>query len=137
MYTFLALAGTIPFLFSAFVLTAGFNPLFWGSIEVFLTSYTLIIGAFMAGVHWGHHLDKAPKQLAIFSNLIALSFWFAYLLLPFKFFLYAAILLFLFLLLIDRSLLEKQIIDMKYFYTRCAASLIVVLSLLISAIKYE
>ncbi|WP_420546672.1 DUF3429 domain-containing protein [Curvivirga sp.] len=131
-------AGIIPFILCTYsiVLESSFswNPL---STEQILTTYTLLIGSFMAGVHWGQHLsDDAyrPITLAIVSNLVTLTFWFALLTSTLKIFLIISAFLFMLLLVIDFFLILNNIITRRYYLHRTIVTLAVVTNLLTSSL---
>ena len=131
-------AGTLPFLLSLLCILIEIKlPFDWMSVDRILTSYSLLIASFMAGVHWGQHLSEPSDwqhTLAFTSNAIALSAWFIYLLLPLSTQLFGFALIFLSLLAIDYKLFQAKILTYHYFYNRRNVTLIVVCSLLISGL---
>ncbi len=138
LYPYLAYAGTLPFIACASYLL--FNKVQFpilGSIEKVLSVYALVIASFLAGAHWGQHLHldgKWSRILPISSNIIVVTLWLAFLMLPFKILLSLFIAAFFLLLLIDYYLFKKNVITLSYFKTRCYATAIVILTLIISRI---
>jgi hypothetical protein len=134
----LTYVGTLPFVLSALCLILNIRTIpFLGDISHLLNVYGLVIASFMAGSHWGQHLsltDKWTVYLPALSNINAVLLWLSFILFPVKVFLYVLGLSFLTLLLIDKILFQEGHISSAYFRTRCIATLIVVLSLLISGI---
>ena len=134
LYSWLAYAGTLPFVLGAGCLAAGIDTLpLVGSAERVLSVYALVIGCFMAGSHWGQHLHvRQPPwtiALAIASNCSALALWIAFVLLPPLWLLAAALVNFLALLALDWRLRRANWIDSCYWRTRVGATAIVALSL--------
>ena len=96
-------------------------------------AYGAVIAAFIAGIHWAVHLffgDKAPVNLLISSNVLALAAWGALLLPagpgPFR----LLVLVFLALVLIDRRLYRAELIPDWFYRLRLQASAAVSLCLL-------
>ena len=102
------------------------------SLETILRPYALLIGAFMAGVHWGQHLPHAPaspKLMALFSNTVTLGFWFGFLLLPLHAYLLTSAGLFIVILMIDLWLARRRLLDKSYATHRVLVTGLVVASL--------
>jgi Protein of unknown function (DUF3429) len=134
----LAFAGALPFVASALLLWAGHNTLpVLGSVSNLAASYGLLILAFMAGVQWGQRLVGIETSLNLFliSNAIALSGWFAYLLLSQRLFFASLAVLFAVLLMIDKRLAAEGHLSADYIRTRTVVSALVVLSLAVIALK--
>lgn len=131
----LVVGGMIPFLVSAGLLIAGVNTVpVLGAVSNILSSYAVVIASFMAGAHWGQHLDFRGKwavRLPIFSNLTAVGVWLVFLLCPFReqLFLYAGV--FALLLWVDQKLYVIGFIRRDYFSLRCVATGVVVTTLLV------
>ena len=96
-------------------------------------AYGAVIAAFIAGIHWAVHLffgDKAPLNLLISSNVLALAAWAALLLPagpgPFR----LLVVVFLALVLIDRRLHRADLIPEWFYLLRLQASAAVSLCLL-------
>ena len=96
-------------------------------------AYGAVIAAFIAGIHWAVHLffgDKAPVNLLISSNVLALAAWGALLLPagsgPFR----LLVVVFLALVLIDRRLHRAELIPDWFYRLRLQASAAVSLCLL-------
>lgn len=136
--TWLAFAGALPFMIGALCLASGISTLpVLGSVDTILSTYALVILSFMAGSHWGQHLEMAgiwSIRLPLLSNAVALLGWIGFLVLPFKplAVLFSAV--FLVLLLIDRSLFRQDLIDAGYYRIRKWVTAVVVLALLCSGI---
>lgn len=96
-------------------------------------AYAAVIAAFIAGIHWAVHLffgDRAPMNLLVSSNVLALAAWGALLLpagpWPFR----LLIPVFLALVLIDRRLARAGLIPAWFYRLRLQASAAVTLCLL-------
>jgi hypothetical protein len=135
---YLAYAGALPFLICAVLLVFNIPTIpFLGNIQQILSVYALVIAAFIAGSHWGLHLDVNDKwgiYLPKLSNLIAILLWIGFLVLPFKLLLLTFIITFLVLLGIDQKLLRHDLISTRYFHMRCLVTVIVISTLIISGI---
>ncbi len=136
--TYFTYAGSLPFVICALLLVVDFNhiPIF-GSVEKIISIYGLAISSFVAGSHWGQHLNLKNKwsyYLPISSNVNVILLWLSYLLLSPRVFLIVLIISFFVLLIIDRKMFYEKIITKEYFRTRLIVSLIVNLSLIISNI---
>ena len=125
--------GTVPFLACASLMQHGDVQMPLGlSLETVLSSYALLIGAFMAGVHWGQHLQPppvAPELLALFSNIVTLGFWFGFLLLPFPAYLLTSAGLFVMILMFDLWLARRRLLESSYSMHRVLVTGLVVVSL--------
>ena len=134
MYT-----GTIPFIFSSVLFGMSIHELpLLGSVEKILSVYALVILSFLAGSHWGQHLQIKKGQwnlyLSILSNGIAVVLWLGFLLFSFKILMVIFAVTFLVLLIIDHRLFQMDLINRHYFQTRFFVSLIVIMSLLVSGV---
>ena len=84
---YLTFAGAIPFVACAFLLMMNVVTVpILGSVVDILSAYGLVIASFMAGAHWGNHLDLADDnkwaiRLPLYSNVIALGLWLGFLIL--------------------------------------------------------
>ena len=139
IYPYLAYSGAIPFIFCAISLWSNTESIpFLGSVEKLLSAYGLLISSFLAGAHWGQHLNlqvgSLRHTLAILSNVVAISLWIAYLVLPFNILIMVFAGVFTALLFIDYRLFQLKVITPHYFRTRCLVSTIVIASLIISGI---
>ena len=136
LFQLLALAGTIPFIFCSLLLIAGIQSLpLVGPVDHMLSTYGLVISAFMAGSHWGQHLNLNNEwkfYLPLFSNLAAVALWLGFIILSSQQFLVALIFIFAVLLLVDNKLFRAAIITVQYYRTRRLVTSIVVASLMIS-----
>jgi len=99
-----------------------------------------VIASFMAGAHWGNHLDLADDnkwaiRLPLYSNVIALGLWLGFLILSPSSFIWLLVIGFISLLVIDYSLHRAQIISHAYFKVRQYVTAIVVISLVIAALQ--
>ncbi len=138
---YLTFAGTIPFVACAFLLMVDVVtvPIF-GSVVDVLSAYGLVIASFMAGAHWGNHLDLADDnkwaiRLPLYSNVIALGLWLGFLILSASSFVWLLVIGFISLLVIDYNLHRAQIISHAYFKVRQYVTAIVVISLVIAALQ--
>ena len=134
---YLVYAGSLPFIIlTAFLLfDAEFVPYLGETINI-LATYGLIISVFLAGVHWGQYLasvDGSPIYLPIISNIIAVFVWVAYLSMPIYVYLISLIFVFILLLTIDFRLAKIDQISQSYFRLRLRITMIVLISLAVSA----
>ncbi len=137
-YPVLTYAGTLPFIFCTlcFIFNIQTVPVL-GQVNQILGTYSIIISSFIAGSHWGIHLnlsDKWEVYLPIFSNINAVFIWISFIIFPFKVLLIILVISFFALLLIDLNLFKKDLISRKYFHTRSLVTLIVTTNLIISGI---
>lgn len=130
-------SGIIPFIGISLLMVSGLQIAYVQvSNEIFLSSYTLLIGSFMAGVHWGQGLDGNDSNfaaLSLLSNLVTLAFWGAFLFLPYAIFLTTAALLFALLLLIDVILYRSDRLCPRYFRHRLIVTSCVMGALFVAA----
>ena len=138
---YLTFAGTLPFIACAVLITIGIKAIpILGEVTRILAVYGLVIATFMAGAQWGNHLSLTDDnswavKLPILSNIIALALWLGFLTLATANFIWLLIFSFISLLIIDYGLNNAQIIDDKYFTVRKYVSLIVVITLIVSAVQ--
>ena len=138
---YLTFAGAIPFVACAFLLMMNVVTVpILGSVVDILSAYGLVIASFMAGAHWGNHLDLADDnkwaiRLPLYSNVIALGLWLGFLILSASSFIWLLVIGFISLLIIDYSLHRAQIINHTYFKVRQYVTAIVVISLVIAALQ--
>ncbi len=137
-YPVLTYAGTLPFIFCTlcFIFNIQTVPVL-GQVNQILGTYSIIISSFIAGSHWGIHLnlsDKWEVYLPIFSNINAVFIWISFIIFPFKVLLIILVISFFALLLIDLNLFKGDLISRKYFHTRSLVTLIVTTNLIISGI---
>lgn len=138
---YLTFVGAIPFVACAFLLMIDvFTVPMLGSVVDILSAYGLVIASFMAGAHWGNHLDLADDnkwaiRLPLYSNIIALGLWLGFLILSAIGFIWLLVIGFISLLVIDYSLHRAQIISYIYFKVRQYVTAIVVVSLVIAALQ--
>lgn len=136
LYMWLAYAGALPFIFCAVLITAGYSHAYMvGELSTIISSYSLVIVVFMAGIYWGLHFSQnhvTTINLLLISNIIAILTWLAYLIInmPLTLLMYSAV--FVLLLIIDYRLLRYNLISKEYFSTRCIVSAVVISCLLIS-----
>lgn len=126
----LTFAGVLPFLAAFILLLVGENEIpFLGKTDAVISAYALVIVSFMAGSHWGLHFNLSNTYriyVPVLSNVFALLGWFAFLILPFAFFMIKCASLFCILLLIDTILLKEKVISRRYFQTRVLVTVLVV-----------
>ncbi|MCG3841238.1 DUF3429 domain-containing protein [Psychrobacter sp. Ps1] len=138
---YLTFVGAIPFVACAFLLMIDVVTVsMLGSVVDILSAYGLVIASFMAGAHWGNHLDLADNnkwaiRLPLYSNIIALGLWLGFLTLSASSFIWLLVIGFISLLVIDYSLHRAQIISYIYFKVRQYVTAIVVVSLVIAALQ--
>jgi hypothetical protein len=104
-----------------------------GSVEKILFFYGLVIISFLAGTHWGMHFtikETWRDYLALLSNAIVITVWLFALLFSLKIMIITYIVFFLLLLIIDKKLLQSNVINASYFQIRCIATTIVVITLI-------
>lgn len=123
--------GAFPFVGSAILMFGFGEATFLGqSLQRIAESYTLLIGSFMAGVHWGQHLEMrfSPRSImALSSNLITLGFWFSYLFLPFSTFVIFACALFVLIFVLDAI---NETLQARYVLNRGIVTSLVCISLI-------
>ena len=135
----LTYAGAFPFVFFAICILFDIRnlPLF-GNVIHSTTIYGLIIASFMAGAHWGQqlYLKSKPKLLLqVSSNINAIVLWIGYLNLYSKSCIFILILSFYISVKVDYLLYQNALIKREYFiFTRIPATIIVIVSLLITRI---
>lgn len=129
----LTLAGTAPFIFAASALAGGDAqlPIVALDSQLWLSSYTLLIVSFMAGTLWSSQSDC--RRVALLSNVIALCSWASYLWLPVADQYRLAVVLFGWLLWFDWQRRQQAAISHHYWQSRCMASAIVAVALLVAA----
>lgn len=137
-YTVLIYAGALPFVLAATSMLMGYYEFpYLGSISMAITSYGLLIAAFIAGSHWGLYKLSSAKQLPNFfisSNLIALVAISGFLLLPSAYFLFVLIGLFIWLLLLEKDFYRVGVISFHYLKIRIIVSSVVIVSLFLCAV---
>lgn len=135
LYTYLALAGTLPFVACAILPLVGMESIpLLGALDAVASSYGLAIICFLAGAHWGTYLaGKAGRRFNLFviSNAIFLAVWFAFIGAGVRWAIATQIAALLLLLYIDYRLREAAVISDRYFSVRSVATLIAVVSLLV------
>lgn len=138
---YLTFAGTIPFIACAVFITMGIDAIrILGTTAHVLSVYGLVIASFMAGAHWGNHLNLTDNnpwavKLPVFSNIIALGLWLGFLSLSTVGFIWLLVIGFISLLMIDYTLHRVNIINHEYFKVRKYVTLIVIVALIISAVQ--
>jgi hypothetical protein len=138
IYPYLTYAGAVPFVFCAVCLAINIQSLpILGSVSEVLSVYTLVIASFLAGSHWGQHLQLTGewnRSLPIVSNVVAVVLWLSFLVFPLKALLIICGVAFVTLLLIDLKLFQMKLMTQNYFQTRCIVTVIVVSSIVISGV---
>ena len=129
--------GALPFIAGALLSLLSIDTLPWvGSVVHIVSVYALVISVFMAGILWGVTLqlqeNNANSQINfLISNLLTLTVWFVYLTYPDSIaFLLTTAVVFLWLLMFDVKLFQRQYISKSYYQARKGVSAIVILSLL-------
>ena len=129
--------GALPFIAGALLSLLSIDTLPWlGSVVHIVSVYALVISVFMAGILWGVTLqlqeNNANSQINfLISNLLTLTVWFVYLTYPDSIaFLLTTAVVFLWLLMFDVKLFQRQYISKSYYQARKWVSVIVILSLL-------
>ena len=133
--TVLTYSGTLPFILATIGLF--YNPLGLAlDYHNLVLSYGAVITSFIAGIHWGSYLTKSCSlNLFIHSNLVALAAWCAFLTSVHN----GTLILigcFIYLLFLDRHLLQANHIESWFFRVRLRASIIVILALTISLFPF-
>lgn len=131
--------GLLPFFFLSSYIIIFPNPIIINSYAISLfKSYGMIIAIFLSGCHWGQQLSMTgitAFNLAIISNALTIFTWLSYSFLPDKYFLLLLVSVFSLLLLIDKYLFSKSIINKNYFKTRFYVTICVNLMLLIIMVR--
>lgn len=139
LYPYLTLAGTIPFILTAVLMLLGTPALpILGNLSDLMSIYAIVIACFMAGSYWGLHLNRKDGwalYLPLFSNIIALLMFFAYLLMPVFAFASLSIAAFVLMLLLDVELKNRAIIHSHYLIWRVVATVLASASLVVLALK--
>lgn len=130
----LTYSGIIPFLFLGMAVALHVSGL---DYSLALFAYGAVIISFLCGIHWAVFLffsQKCSRNLLLHSNVITLLGWLS--VLPFKPHLTFSlqILIFIYLMILDRELYRNKIIPSWFFQLRLNATLIVVLILIITAL---
>lgn len=136
IYPFFTYAGAIPFTIGAAFLVFGVEtfPIIGDTKQAF-SIYALMIATFMAGIHWGQDLqlrDQTGVYLPVVSNVIVVSLWFAFLILPFKTLLFTFVTAFTVILVVDRKLFRLEYISAPYFRMRCYMTAVVIGTLVLT-----
>ena len=138
VYPYLALAGTIPFAFCATSLVLGVEDFpVLGSVDHVLSSYALVISVFLAGSHWGFHLDiQTPWSLwlALVSNSVVVALWVGFLTLSPLALLATFAAAFALLVLVDYRLYRNDVLSLGYIRVRGLATAIVLSALAVSGL---
>jgi hypothetical protein len=128
----LTYAGTLPLVIAAAGLIVGrLDP---NLVVVVASTYSAMIVAFLAGIHWACYLffaERCSYNLLITSNIVALLAWLSLLIPHQQFLLGLQILCFLFVLLLDDKLRRADILPSWFYALRRNATVIVVVSLFI------
>lgn len=138
---YLTFLGAIPFVICAICITMDIDAIrVLGKTTDVLSVYGLVIASFMAGAHWGNHLGLTEDNpwalmLPILSNIVALTLWLGFLILPVVGFIWLLVIGFISLLMIDYGLYHAQIITYQYVIVRKYVTMIVVVSLIIAALQ--
>jgi hypothetical protein len=135
LFTSLAFAGALPFVFAALLSVVGISALpVFGDVTIIASSYALAIICFLAGTHWAFQLLRAsdtPYDLFISSNVAVVLVWFAYLFLSIEWVLVVQAIAFAALLAVDFHLRGTGLLTDRYFRARIIATTAAVLSLAI------
>ena len=130
--------GALPFIAGALLSLLSIDTLpLLGSVVHIVSVYALVISVFMAGILWGVTLqlqeNNTNSQINfLISNILTLTVWFVYLIYPDSIaFLLTTAVIFLWLLMLDTKLVQRQHISKSYYQARKWVSAIVILSLLI------
>jgi hypothetical protein len=128
----LAFAGALPFM--AAIGLVAFN---WQADRAitFALTYGAVIIAFLSGIHWAVFLFRpveCPQNLFVISNVTALIGWFAIALPSWLCFLVQSA-CFLYLLMIDRSLVRADLLPDWFWKLRCRITSVVAVSLIVLA----
>lgn len=132
---YLTYAGALPFIACTGlkIFDIDYVPLF-GSVEMIINSYGLLIASFVNGAHWGQHVivsRQLGKYLAICSNANVIALWVLFLLIPRDLFYIPLIISFILTAMVEKELYAKKIINKDYLQLRTTVTSIVCVSLLI------
>ncbi len=139
LYSFLALAGTLPFIAGAVAISTGyaFLPII-GATVIAVSLYGLVILSFMAGTQWGmFFIAPHPRRawLLLWSNFVALAGWCLFLFFPPALYIVGLIVLFSGMLLVDFYLQNLEITSRAYLGLRITATIITLLALFAMALN--
>ncbi|MDA9909771.1 DUF3429 domain-containing protein [Gammaproteobacteria bacterium] len=129
-------AGSLPFIAGAMFMLAGIQSLpLLGDVVNSMATYGLVISVFLTGIHWGQELSlgRAVPGLFIASNIIALTLWIGWLVLPEVYFLPFLTIPLLVILAIDHNLFKLGVVDNLYFRSRIIITVIVIFCLFVTA----
>ena len=139
IFPYLTYAGAIPFALGAIFLSLDIEdipPL--GTVENILSVYGAMIASFMAGAHWGQHLQIKGRfghfYLPVVSNGIVLVLWFSFLMLSFKMFMAMLVVGFVALFAVDYYLSQINVIANHYLKTRFYVTMVVVVCLAVAGV---
>ena len=125
---FLTYAGTLPFF--GVVIICSVKPNFLGiNYEYLILTYGAVIVSFIAGIHWGIYLFKNTSvNLFVHSNFITLLAW-CLVIIKDPLSPLGLIFCFLYLLFIDKKLLQEGILVPWFVSLRIKTSALVILAL--------
>ncbi|MGI9291495.1 MAG: DUF3429 domain-containing protein [Gammaproteobacteria bacterium] len=136
LYNRLAWAGTLPFAACALLVALGVPAIDGlGSWPVIAAGYGLAIASFMAGVHWGIYLQQSatiPLNLLVISNIVTVTVWLSFVLLPVVISLTVTATAFVLLLLVDLRLGRIGVLSPEYITLRRNVTTVVLVLLAIT-----
>jgi hypothetical protein len=132
--TALVIIGTVPFVFFTLALAGVAYPIqFPATPALMLHGYAVIIGSFVAGLHWGIHFCKRTSgNVYLSSSFVALLLWCSMWAAGTRMGLAILLLAFVLLWLIEYRLSVQRVTTAWFWKLRCAVSIVVVLCLAIA-----
>jgi hypothetical protein len=134
--TSLVVIGTLPFLvFAVLVIAGGQLPALSAAPALLLHTYSVIMGSFVAGLHWGIHFCKRTgDNVYLYSSFVALLLWCSMLAAGSALGLALALLGFLLLWYEEYRLSVQRVTTAWFWKLRTAVTVVVVLCLALSAV---
>lgn len=132
----LIFSGSLPFITGTLLLLLGFEALpLIGNVAHAIAAYGLVIVVFLTGIHWGQQLSlgRTAPGLFIYSNILAVLSWLAWLLLPLQYFLVFLTVPQILILAIDHSLYMQAVLKKDYIIFRSLITGIVIICLFLAA----
>jgi hypothetical protein len=134
--TVLVIIGTVPFVFFTLALAGGDYPVpFPTTPALMLHGYAVIIGSFVAGLHWGIHFCKRTSDsVYLSSSFVALLLWCSMWAAGTPVGLALLLLAFVLLWLVEYRLSVQRVTTAWFWKLRCAVTAVVVLCLALAIV---
>lgn len=131
----LTYAGALPFIAAALILTSK-PPAIQADVELVLRVYSALIVSFLSGIHWqiGISKQEAPGYLLWMSNAVVLASWGFVFVQPGVVAWLLFVIVFSVLLVLDRILFRLDLVTSWFYRLRVRISIVVMVSLLVTAV---